>query len=89
MKQIMSVLLIVLLLLLTSVALAQGTYDLPWWAAGSGGMSAGGSYVLRDVISRPGAGAAGGGQYTLTGGVWAEGDVARPLSDLFLPMVTR
>jgi len=70
------------LLLVTSVALAQGggPYDLSWGTVDGGGytFSAGGDYQLGGTIGQPDAGCMEGGTYRLCGGFWpgsaAEGD---------------
>jgi hypothetical protein len=60
------------LLLLVSVVLAQGGYDISWFTVdGGGGTSSGGAYTLSGTAGQPDAGVLGGGTYTVTGGFWA------------------
>ena len=70
-------LLVVLLSLLASVALAQtgGGYDLTWSTIDGGGAtwSEGGGYALGGTVGQPDAGVLSGGGYTLAGGFWAGG----------------
>jgi hypothetical protein len=83
-------LLVALLSLLASVALAQsgGGYDLTWSTVDGGGYtwSEGGGYSLGDTIGQPDAGVLSGGGYTLAGGFWG-GAVAR--YSIYLPLVLR
>jgi hypothetical protein len=82
---------LVALLLLASVALAQGGYDLSWFTVdGGGGNSSGGPYILSGTAGQLDAGGLSGGTYTLTGGFWT--GVAGPMPPLFaiyLPLVLR
>jgi len=83
--------LIVLILSLSSLALAAGEYDLSWWTVdGGGGTSSGGGYTLSGTLGQPDAGAvASGGGYTLAGGFW-HGGVAAPVQmKIYLPVVVR
>ena len=85
------VLLVLLLFLLTSSALAGlEDFSLHWWTVdGGGGTSQGGIYALSYTIGQPDAGYSTGGDYTLTGGV-AAGGAPAPLSKrLYLPLVLR
>jgi len=83
-------LLVVLLSLLASVALAQtgGGYDLTWSTVDGGGYtwSEGGGYALGGTVGQPDAGVLSGGGYTLAGGFWA-GGAAR--YGVYLPLVLR
>ena len=83
-------LLVVLLSLLSSVALAQtgGGYDLTWSTIDGGGytFSEGGGYSLGGTIGQPDAGVLSGGGYTLAGGFWP-GAAAR--YGIYLPLVLR
>ena len=59
------------LLMLVSVALAQGGYNLSWFTVdGGGGSSSGGPYALSGTIGQPDVGALSGGSYALAGGFW-------------------
>lgn len=57
---------------------AWGGYDIGWFTVNSGGttQSSGGPYVLTGTIGQPGAGLAGGGEFSLVGGFWAAADAA-------------
>jgi len=83
-------LLVVLLSLLASVALAQlgGGYDLTWNTIDGGGytFSEGGGYSLGGTVGQPDAGVLSGGGYTLAGGFWG-GEAAR--YGIYLPLVVR
>ena len=83
-------LLVVLLSLLASVALAQtgDGYDLTWNTIDGGGytFSEGGGYSLGGTIGQPDAKVLSGGGYTLAGGFWA-GGAAR--YSIYLPLVVR
>jgi hypothetical protein len=78
------------LLLLASVVLAQGGYDLSWFTVdGGGGSSSGGLYMLSGTIGQPDTGPAFiGGGYTLVGGFWG-GEVAAPGRPVYLPLVLK
>ncbi|MGB9873234.1 MAG: hypothetical protein ACPLYD_16455 [Anaerolineae bacterium] len=83
-------LLIALLSLLASVALAQtgGGYDLSWSTIDGGGAtwSTGGGYALGGTVGQADAGALSGGSYTLLGGFWGGGIVRY---GIYLPLVLR
>ena len=83
-------LLVVLLSLLASVALAQsgGGYDLTWNTVDGGGytFSEGGGYSLGGTVGQPDAGVLSGGGYTLAGGFWG-GGAAR--YGIYLPLVVK
>jgi uncharacterized membrane protein len=80
-----------ILLLLVSVALAQGDYDISWFTVdGGGGNSIGGPYTLSGTAGQPDAGVLSGGTYAVTGGFWV--GVAGPMPPtftLYLPLVLR
>jgi hypothetical protein len=82
---------LVALLLLTSVALAQGSYDLSWWTVDGGGytFSEGGGYSLGGTIGQPDAGVLSGGSYTLSGGFWRRGAVAAEEHKIYLPLLLK
>jgi hypothetical protein len=82
-------LILVVLLVVVSVALAQtGGYDLSWWTVdGGGGTLAGGSYTLSGTAGQPDAGVLAGGGYTLSGGFW--GGAGPGAYDVYLPLVVR
>lgn len=79
------------LLLLVSVVLAQGGYDISWFTVdGGGGNSIGGPYTLSGTTGQPDAGVLSGGAYAVTGGFWV--GVAGPMPPtftLYLPLVLR
>jgi hypothetical protein len=78
-------------LLLVSLALAQGGYEIPWFTVdGGGGNSIGGPYTLSGTAGQPDVGVLSGGTYTVTGGFWV--GVAGPMPPtftLYLPLVRR
>jgi hypothetical protein len=87
-----------ILLLLTSIALAQSSdgpstllgtgYDLSWWTVDGGGSGAVSSspYTLDGTIGQPDAALWQGETYTLIGGFWVGAAVE---SRLYLPLVLR
>jgi hypothetical protein len=83
-------LLVVLLSLLASVALAQsgGGYDLTWSTVDGGGYtwSEGGGYSLGGTIGQPDAGVLSGGGYILAGGFWSSAVVRY---GIYLPLILR
>jgi hypothetical protein len=83
--------LIVLILSLSGLALAAGSYDLSWWTVdGGGGTSNGGGYTLNGTLGQPDAGTlASGGAYTLAGGFWHGGVAASPELIIYLPLLTK
>lgn len=67
---------LVLLLALSSVALAGSVaYELPWFTVdGGGGMwSTGGGFTLGGTVGQADAGVLTGGGYALSGGFWGPG----------------
>ncbi|MDH7487773.1 MAG: hypothetical protein QHJ81_16060 [Anaerolineae bacterium] len=87
-------LLIALLSLVASVALAQsgGGYDLTWNTVDGGGYtwSTGGGYSLVGTVGQPDAGALSGGGYALVGGFW--GGITGAVGvqyRIYLPLVLR
>ena len=80
---------LVIVLLLVSIVLAQGGYDLPWSTVdGGGGISSGGTYAISSTAGQPDAGELSGGSYTLAGGFWAgSGGLMPPVAaiDLIYP----
>jgi hypothetical protein len=79
------------LLLLVSVALARGSYEISWFTVdGGGGNSISGPYTLSGTAGQPDAGVLSGGTYAVTGGFWV--GVAGPMPPtfiLYLPLVLR
>jgi len=76
------------LLVLASVASAQGGYGLSRWTVDGGGwtFSAGGPYTLGATIGQPDAGIMLGGSYGLAGGFWCR---SVPVYRLYLPVMMR
>jgi hypothetical protein len=83
--------LIVLILSLSGLALAAGSYDLSWWTVdGGGGTSSGNGYTLNGTLGQPDAGTvASGGGYTLAGGFWHGGVAVFPVMKVLLPILTK
>jgi hypothetical protein len=80
------------LLLVVSVAIAAGGYDLSWWTVDSGGgTSIGGGYTLNGTIGQPDAGSlTSGGGYTLAGGFWHGGvTAATEKMKVYLPLLRK
>lgn len=94
-KYISSLLILIALFLVGSVALAQtgNGYDLTWWTVdGGGGAVAGGGYNITGTAGQPEPGPAlSGGGFTLTSGFWpGEGGMPSPPSHkIYLPLVQR
>ena len=80
-----------LLLLLAPAALAQsdGGYDLTWSTVDGGGgtFSTGEGYSLGGTAGQPDVGVVAGGGYTLAGGLWRGGALAK--YKVYLPLVVR
>jgi hypothetical protein len=75
------------ILTLAGVALASGTYELPWFTMDSGGgESAGGGFTLTGTAGQADAGALSGGSFTLIGGFWPG---AGPNALRYLPVVMK
>jgi hypothetical protein len=84
-----SMLALLALLLFVWLALAQGDYDVSWWQVdGGGGRGSGGPYTIVGTIGQPEAGMLTGGGYTLGGGFWGGGAVARGFR-VYLPLTLR
>ncbi len=70
-------------------AVALNGYDLSWWTVdGGGGAAEGGAFTLAGTAGQPDAGVVSGGTYTLGGGFWGGGALARGY-ELFLPLILR
>ena len=65
-------------------------YALTWWSLDGGGTisHAGTGYAVSGTIAQPDAKKWSGEHYSLSGGFW-QIQVIQPLSELFLPLVTR
>jgi hypothetical protein len=81
-----------LLLGLTWVVLAApAALSLQWWTVDGGGgiASQGGGYELSGTAGQPDAGVLSGGVYTLGGGFWRGGAVAKAEYRVYLPLTIR
>jgi hypothetical protein len=75
-------------LLLTSIALASGSYSINWWViAGGGGHAEAGNYSLDATIGQPVTGVMSGGPYTLASGFW--GGALAVEYKIYLPIVLK
>lgn len=83
--------LIVVIISLSGLALAAGSYDLSWWTVDAGGgTSSGNGYTLSGTLGQPDAGTiASGGGYTLASGFWHGGAVGSPQSQVYLPLLVK
>jgi hypothetical protein len=81
---------LLLLLLVGSIALAQGGWDLSWWTVdGGGGESRGGPYALRGTAGQPDTGPIlSGGAYEMVGGFWGSSGVESEHT-IYLPLTFR
>lgn len=80
-------LLLLLTLLLATVAVGAGGFNLDWWTIdGGGGRATGAAYTLDGTIGQPDAGVLAGGDYGLSGGFWSDGG-GLPAYDVYLPSV--
>jgi hypothetical protein len=84
-------LVLVLIIFVSGMALAAGSYDLSWWTVdGGGGSSMGNGYTLNGTLGQPDAGTiSSGGGYTVGGGFWHGGVVASPEMQIFLPLLVK
>jgi uncharacterized membrane protein len=76
---------LILLLLITSLALADTGYELyHGTVVGGGGGAGGGNYILSGSIAQPDAGQSlSGGDYVIEGGTWTSGN------HVYLPLLKR
>ena len=83
----------VAVLMLAGVALANGSYDIPWWViGGGGGHSEAGSYALDGTIGQPVVGVATDTGYELCSGFWcgvAAPAPPPPTHKVFLPIIMK
>ena len=96
-----ALLLLVLVLLVGSVAVAQSgdgpsslpqaSYDLGWNTVDGGGytFSTGGDFALGGTIGQPDAGLLTGGDYALGGGFWGGGALRLIQQNVYLPLIVR
>jgi hypothetical protein len=84
-------LVLLLIIFVSGIALAAGSYDLSWWTIdGGGGTSSGNGYTLNATLGQPDAGTlASGGGYTLAGGFWHGGVAVSPETKIYLPLLTK
>jgi len=79
MKRLRIIFVFMLVLLTSTVALAQSGngFDLTWSTVdGGGGVSIAGGYALQGTAGQPDAGDLSGGGYTLRGGFWGDPQIA-------------
>ena len=87
MKTKILILALVLVLLVTGVALANGSLDLPRWVVSGGGSdSSGGDVTLQATLGQPVVGAVSGGNVTLGQGFWHGGSDGYKI---YIPLVQR
>jgi len=74
----------------TAWAADQAGYDLSWWTVDAGGttFSTADGYTVGATVGQPDAGVLSGNGYTLAGGFWGGGVVARRFQ-LYLPLMLR
>ena len=87
-----AVVIILVLFILASVALAQvsANYDLSWHViAGGGGRMEGGNHSVLGTIGQPVAGPMSGSSYTLDSGFWGRRVTAGQNHEIYLPLVLR
>jgi hypothetical protein len=84
-------LVLVLIIFVSGIALAAGSYDLSWWTVdGGGGSSMGNGYTLNGTLGQPDAGTlSSGGGYILTGGFWDGGTIVSTEIKIFLPLLVK
>jgi hypothetical protein len=91
-RRLIVMLALVLVLLVSGVALATGSYDLSWWTVDSGGgvsTSLNPAYSLGGTIGQPDASSfMSGGGYSLAGGFWTSSEAATA-EKVYLPLVTK
>jgi hypothetical protein len=79
---------LLLTLVLTSIALASGSYTINWYVIGGGGGHAeAGNYSLDATIGQPATGVMSGGPYTLASGFW--GGALAVEYKIYLPIVLK
>ena len=90
MKRTVILLALVAFLLLTGVALANGTPIIDWWVIGGGGGHAeAGIYTLDATIGQAVAGVATDGGSELCTGFWCGTAVAAVEYNIYLPLIVR
>ena len=84
-------LVLMLIVFVSGIGLAAGSYDLSWWTVdGGGGTSSGNGYTLNGTLGQPDAGTlASGGEYTLAGGFWHGGVATSPETKVYLPLLVK
>ena len=69
----------------TSTLVVEGDFDMTWYTIdGGGNFSAGGDFSLSSTSGQLDAGSMSGGDYSLSGGFWAETGL---ISNLYLPLI--
>jgi hypothetical protein len=82
-----TLLVLILLAVAVSPAVASGGYNLSWWTVdGGGGTSASSGYSLSGTVGQSDAGELAGGTYQLSGGFWPW---LKEVFWIYLPLVTR
>jgi len=84
-------LVLVLIIFVSGLALAAGSYDLSWWTVdGGGGTSSGNGFTLNGTLGQSDAGSlASGGGYSLAGGFWHGGVAISPEAKIYLPLLVK
>jgi hypothetical protein len=84
-------LVLLLIIFVSSIALAAGSYDISWWTVdGGGGTSSGTGYTLNGTLGQLDAGTlSSGGGYTLADGFWHGGVAVLPETMIFLPLLVK
>jgi hypothetical protein len=79
---------LLLTLVLTSLALASGSYSINWYViGGGGGPISGGGYAINSTIGQPVVGVAKGQGYELGSGFWPGAAVVE--YEIYLPIVLK
>jgi hypothetical protein len=87
-KKVVMLVLLLATLLLTSLALASGSYSINWWVIGGGGGDAeAGNYSLDFTIGQPVVGVATDTGYELCSGFWCGAAVVE--YRIYLPVVLK
>jgi len=82
------ILVAVCLLTIQVVQAAEADYGLSWWTVDAGGgSSTGGNFVLTGTVGQAEPGLMNGGNYSITGGFWAQ--LQALLNQILLPIVLK
>ena len=83
----------IVILLITTTALAATGYEINWWTVDGGGgvsESSGGQYILKGTIGQHDSGPViEGGTYSLYGGFWVKGIIDLVEYIINLPLILR